>query len=298
VRTKKLVAVIVGSSGSGKSSALFAGLLPRLREAGGYQFASFRPGTQPFYALADALLPLLEPGLSEADYLVETRKLAERLVKEEIRLAEVVARILKKNKGTRQVLLVVDQFEELYTLCPDERLQAAFVDELLRTVEASRRSRDGSAVILLTLRADFMGQALAHRPFADALQEASLMLGPMTRQELRVAIEKPAEMQGAAFEAGLVERILDDVGEKPGNLPLLEFTLTQLWEQQTDGWLAHADYEAMGCVEGALAAYADQVYADLGCRGARAGPPRPGAAGAAGGGHRGHPPHCRKGGAG
>jgi hypothetical protein len=160
-------------------------------------------------------------------------------------------------------LLVADQFEELYTLCPDEHLQAAFVDELLRTVEASRRSRDGSAVILLTLRADFMGQALAHRPFADALQEASLMLGPMTRQELRTAIEQPAEMQGAAFEAGLVERILDDVGEKPGNLPLLEFTLTQLWEQQTDGWLAHADYEAMGCVEGALAAYADQVYAGL-----------------------------------
>jgi WD40 repeat protein len=137
------------------------------------------------------------------------------------------------------------------------------VDELLRTVEASKNSRDGSAVILLTLRADFMGQALAHRPFADALQEASLLMGPMTRQELRVAIEQPAEMQGAAFEAGLVERILDDVGEKPGNLPLLEFTLTQLWEQQTDGWLAHADYEAMGCVEGALAAYADQVYADL-----------------------------------
>jgi WD40 repeat protein len=267
VRTKKLVAVIVGSSGSGKSSALFAGLLPRLRNAGGYQFASFRPGRQPFYALADALLPLLEPSLSDTDYLAETRKLAERMTKEEISLAEVVGRILKKNKGTCQVLLVVDQFEELYTLCPDERLQAAFVDELLRTVEASRRSRDGSAVILLTLRADFMGQALAHRPFADALQEASLMLGPMTRQELRVAIEKPAEMQGAAFEAGLVERILDDVGQKPGNLPLLEFTLTQLWEQQTDGWLAHADYEAMGCVEGALAAYADQVYADLDAQG-------------------------------
>jgi len=263
VRTRKLVAVIVGSSGSGKSSALFAGLLPRLREAGGYQFAAFRPGGQPFYALADALLPLLEPGLSEAERLVETGKLAEPLSKAEVRLSQVIERILEKYKGARQVLLVADQFEELYTLCPDERMQSAFVDELLRTVESSRRSREGSAVILLTLRADFMGQALAHRPFADALQEASLMLGPMTRQELRVAIEQPAEMQGAAFEAGLVERILDDVGEKPGVLPLLEFTLTQLWERQTDGWLAHADYEAMGCVEGALAAYADQVYADL-----------------------------------
>jgi len=263
VRTRQLVAVIVGSSGSGKSSALFAGLLPRLRKSGGYQFAIFRPGGQPFYAMAGALLPLLEPGLSETDRLAETRKLAERLVKGEISLAQAAGRILEKAPDIRNILLVVDQFEELYTLCPDTRLQRAFIDELLATVEATRSQRDASSAILLTLRADFMGQALAHRPFADALQEASLLMGPMTRQELHMAIEKPAEIPGAAFEPGLVERILDDVGEKPGNLPLLEFTLTQLWEQQSDGWLTHANYEAMGGVEGALSAYADHVYADL-----------------------------------
>ncbi|OGO61355.1 MAG: hypothetical protein A2032_00275 [Chloroflexi bacterium RBG_19FT_COMBO_49_13] len=263
ISTKKLVAVIVGSSGSGKSSALFAGLLPRLRKSGGYQFAIFRPGSQPFYALAGALLPLLEPGLSETDRLTETRKLAEALMKGEVYPAEVAGRILEKTQDTRQVLLVIDQFEELYTLCHEAALQKAFIDELLATVEAARNNKTGLAVILLTMRADFMGQALAHRPFADALQEASLLMGPMTRQELHLAIEKPGEMQGAAFEPGLVERILDDVGEKPGNLPLLEFTLTQLSERQTDGWLTHADYEAMGCVDGALADYADQVYADL-----------------------------------
>jgi hypothetical protein len=118
-------------------------------------------------------------------------------------------------------------------------------------------------VLLLTLRADFMGQALTHRPFADALQEASLLMGPMTRDELKSAIEKPAALQGAVFEPGLVERILDDVGEKPGNLPLLEFALTLLWEAQSDGWLTHADYEAIGCVEGALARYADEVFEGL-----------------------------------
>ncbi len=113
-------------------------------------------------------------------------------------------------------------------------------------MEAPRNSKTGLAVIVLTMRADFMGQALAHRPFADALQEASVLMGPMTRQELHIAIEKPAEMQGAAFEPGLVERILDDVGEKPGNLPLLEFTLTQLWERQSDGWLTHARLRGHG----------------------------------------------------
>jgi WD40 repeat protein/DNA-binding SARP family transcriptional activator len=263
VSSKKLVAVIVGSSGSGKSSALFAGLLPRLRKAGGYLLAALRPGTQPFYSLAGALLPLLEPKLSETDRLTETRKLAEVFTNGEVHLAEVARRILEKTPSTRQVLLVVDQFEELYTLCPDTQLQKAFIDELLATVEAAKNRKTGLAVILLTMRADFMGQALAHRPFADALQEASVLMGPMNRQELHMAIEKPAEMQGAVFEPGLVERILDDVGDKPGNLPLLEFTLTQLWEQQTDGWLTHANYENMGCLEGALASYADQVYADL-----------------------------------
>jgi len=263
IRSKKLMAVIVGSSGSGKSSALLAGLLPRLRKSGGYQFVIFRPGSQPFYALAGAILPLLEPGLSKIDLLAETRKLAERFARGEVGLAQVVDRIRADSPETRQLLLVVDQFEELYTLCPEVKLQRAFIDELLAIVEAARTLRDASSAILLTLRADFMGQALAHRPFADALQEASLLMGPMTRQELRMAVEKPAEMQGAAFEPGLVERILDDVGEKPGNLPLLEFTLTQLWERQTDGWLTHADYDAMDCLEGALSAYADQVYADL-----------------------------------
>jgi DNA-binding SARP family transcriptional activator len=263
VRSKQLVTVIVGSSGSGKSSALFAGLVPRLREEGGCQFAIFRPGGQPFYALAGALLPLLESGLSETDHLAETRKLAECLLNGEVGLGQVVERVLEKERSVRKVLLVVDQFEELYTLCTDGGLQVAFIDELLRGMGAGQNRRQPPFSVLITLRADFMGQALAHRPFADALQDAILLMGPMTREELRSAIEQPAEMQGAAFEAGLVERILDEVGKKPGVLPLLEFTLTQLWERQDDGWLAHADYEAMGGVQGALAAYADQIYADL-----------------------------------
>jgi WD40 repeat protein/DNA-binding SARP family transcriptional activator len=263
VSSKKLVTVIIGSSGSGKSSALFAGLLPRLREKGGVQFAIFRPGGLPFYSLAGALLPLLESGLSETGHLAETRKQAECLLRGEVTLEQVVERILEIDPNLRQVLLVVDQFEELYTLCADRGMQSAFIDELLRAAGAGQNRRRPHCSVLITLRADFMGQALAHRPLADALQDACLMLGPMNRQELRSAIEQPAEIQGASFEPGLVERILDDVGEKPGVLPLLEFTLTQLWEQQDDGWLAHADYEDMGCVQGALAAYANQVFSGL-----------------------------------
>jgi WD40 repeat protein len=263
IRTKPMVAVIVGSSGSGKSSALFAGLLPRLRAEQHWQISQMRPGSQPFYALAEALMPLLEPGLSETDHLSETRKLAERLQAGEIDLYQVVKRLLVKSPASRQLLVVIDQFEELYTLVSADADQRAFIDLLLRAVAVSGEERISPMVLLLTMRADFMGKALSHRPFADLLQESSLLMGPMSPAELHLAVEKPAELQGAVFEPGLVERILDDVGEQPGKLPLLQFALTLLWEQQDDGWLTHDDYEAIGGVDGALARYADEVYAGL-----------------------------------
>jgi WD40 repeat protein/class 3 adenylate cyclase len=262
VKTHPMVAVIVGSSGSGKSSTVFAGLLPQLRKEGGWSIAQFRPGSQPLTALMSVLIPLIEPDLQTADRLVETRKLADALRSGDLPLHDIVNQAIEKNADLDNLILVVDQFEELYTLCQDEEERGRFKDELLDVVLSGGRQKH--FVLLLTMRADFMGQALTHRPFADALQEASLLMGPMTRDELRSAVEKPAEMQGAIFEAGLVERILDDVGEKPGNLPLLEFALTLLWEAQNDGWLAHADYEAIGSVDGALARYADEVYDNFG----------------------------------
>jgi DNA-binding SARP family transcriptional activator len=263
VRERPLVAVIVGSSGSGKSSAVFAGLVPRLRSQGDWLIADLRSGGQPFHALAAALLDILEPGLGEAERLAEIGGLAETLMEGDDSLLGVVERALERSTGARRALLLLDQFEELYTLCSDADLRRRFLETLLAAVEAGEGGAASPLVLVLTLRADFMGQALAHRPFADALQEASLMLGPMTRDELRAAIERPAEKQGAGFEAGLVERVLDDVGDEPGNLPLLEFALTLLWERLDHGWMTHATYEEIGEVEGALARYAEQVFDEL-----------------------------------
>lgn len=263
VQRRARVAVILGSSGSGKSSAIFAGLLPRLRADGDRLILDARPGSYPFRALAGALNMALEPHLTETEHLVETQKLAAALREGALDLHHVVLRILEKDPQARQLLLVIDQFEELYTLCPQPGRQRHFLEMLLAAVRAGSRQHHPPLVLLLTLRADFMSQALAYRPFADALQEAAWMLGPMNRQELQSVIEKPAKMQGAAFEAGLVERILDDVGEEPGNLPLLEFALTLLWERQRYGWMTHTGYEEIGRVGGALARYADTVYEAL-----------------------------------
>lgn len=253
---------IIGPSGGGKSSLLHAGLLAQLRETGKFVIASFRPRDQPFMALAAALLPLLEPEMSETSRLMEIRRLALALRGGQLPLADVVGRLLQTEAKVDRLLLLVDHLEELFTLCDDVIIRLHFMDELLSVINKPP-GRERPVTLILALRADFLGQALSHRPFADALQDAGHVLGPMSREELHRAVEKPAEIQGVAFEAGLMERILDDVGQEPGNLPLLEFALTLLWERQTHRRLTHAAYEQIGRVDGALVQHANQVYESL-----------------------------------
>ena len=117
--------------------------------------------------------------------------------------------------------------------------------------------------VLLALRADFMAPALAYRPLADAIQQCVIVVGPTNSFELRQAVEQPVLSRGVRFEPGLVERLLSDVGSDPGNLPLLQFCLTQLWGRQRADTLTHAAYEDLGGLAGALSRYADRVFAQL-----------------------------------
>ncbi len=266
VRRGSLVAVI-GPSGSGKSSVVYAGLAASLRGEGGWLVASFRPGRRPFHALAGALINLLEPELSETERLVETGKLAKALEEGDLELPVVVERLVEKRaraEGTPpRLLLIADQFEELFTLVPDVKLRNHFSDTLLSIFHEQRSRPSPICTLVTTLRADFLGQVLSYRPLADALNEADVKLGPMSRPELEQAIANPARKQGIAFAPGLVARILDDVGDEPGYLPLLAFALDALWKQGEGRGLTHEGYEAIGKVEGALARYADTTLAGL-----------------------------------
>ncbi|MDJ0767585.1 MAG: BTAD domain-containing putative transcriptional regulator [Ilumatobacter sp.] len=251
------VTVVVGSSGSGKTSAVFAGLLPRLRQDPEWSTLVLRPGSQPFHVLAGELVAMLEPDLDETARLIESRTLARAFRSGDVPVSDAVAQALARHRDASRLLLVIDQAEELYTLATEPEAAHPFVECLLEAVGSSTGPH---CSLVATLRADFMGHALAQRRFADVLQDRVLMLGPMNRDELRAAIELPAERQGAAFEAGLVERLLDDVADEPGALPMLEFALTLLWEHRDGGMLTHDAYDAIGRVEGALAIYADEVF--------------------------------------
>jgi WD40 repeat protein len=247
---------LVGPSGSGKSSVVRAGLVARLLEAGGWTVVDFRPRKEPFDELAAALLPHLEQGLTKLDLLEKTPKLA-RLLREG--QTERVLRQIADETGSR-LLLIADQFEELYTHSPDPRSPQQLVHELLRTVGAFGDDPGDGLSVLVTMRADFLNQALGDRDFAQALAGAIEPIGPMSREQLQEVIEGPAKLRGTRFEPGLVDRIMADVGDQPGLLPLLEFTLTLLWDEQENRRITHAAYNAIGGVQGALTHHAEQEY--------------------------------------
>ncbi|MCA9925236.1 MAG: WD40 repeat domain-containing protein, partial [Anaerolineales bacterium] len=133
--------------------------------------------------------------------------------------------------------------------------QIRFLDALLSLCRNEALAR--RVAVCLTLRADFKGQALSYRPFTDALQGHTYQLGPMNPAELEQVIRLPAQMMGVGFESGLVDRLLEDVGDEPGNLPLLEFALEAMWRH--DEGLTHAAYKEIGGIDGAIGVYADKI---------------------------------------
>jgi WD40 repeat protein len=248
---------VIGPSGSGKSSVVFAGLIPKLRKEGNWLIEIFRPGKDPFLPLAFALVRQLEPEAGETHKMREAMGLASDFQQGRITVKQVISQILERNPGKR-VLLVADQFEELYTLCPVEEEQERFNNELLTAITQE------NVTLVFTLRADFYGYVLSHRPFRDALEQYTpQLLSSMKREELQQAIELPAQKLEVQLEENLTQRILDDVGQEPGNLPLLEFALTQLWEKQKHRRLTHQAYEEIGGIKRAIIKTAEQIYNQL-----------------------------------
>ncbi|MFF5449329.1 trypsin-like peptidase domain-containing protein [Streptomyces sp. NPDC012888] len=246
---------LVGPSGCGKSSLLHAGVLPLLRQREELEIAVFRPGRvgrTPLDALALALLPRLEPELTETARLAGLPALTGLL--RDGGLPAVADRLLAR-QGKDRLLLVADQFEEALTGAgPAEQDELAAA--LGHCLDPGSRVR-----VLAALRADFLTPALAHPGLAGLLSGDRLFtVGAMSDQELRAAVERPLGSTGVAYEPGLVDRILGDLGSDPARLPLLEFTLTQLWERQRHGRIGHDAYESLGRVHDALATHAEQIW--------------------------------------
>ncbi|MEE1931334.1 WD40 repeat domain-containing protein [Streptomyces sp. TRM 70351] len=229
-REHRLTAVF-GPSGSGKSSLLRAGLIPRLRTprdgagqgGGAAPPAAVRiltPGADPLRTHADRLTPV--PG-TDAD-----------------------------------TWLVVDQFEELYTLGAEPADRDAFIDRLVAAADTGSRLR-----VVLAVRADFLGRCAEHAGLTAALQDATLLAGPMSRAELREAIVRPAAAAGLVVERSLTDRVLDDVEGAPGGLPMMSHALLETWRHRNGRVLTEAAYTAAGGLHGAVVRTAEQVYGEF-----------------------------------
>jgi hypothetical protein len=252
---------IIGPSGCGKSSLAQAGLIPALRQGAlpgsdRWPICILMPGAEPVTALSSQLLPLLNP----PDPIAARRSLAEGLRADPRELSRVVGQILAPHasagSGQTRLLLLVDQFEELFTLCYDEAERAAFIAALLDATGPDRRGLVG----VLTIRADFYGQAATHYDLAARLERRQRVVSPLDATDLRQAIEEPARLAGLHFEKGLVDTILDDAGREPGVLPLVQHTLWELWQRRRSQWLTFDAYRAIGGVQGALAHRAEEIY--------------------------------------
>ncbi len=250
---------VVGASGSGKSSLVRAGVIPTLRWqpiSSGWPLFVMTPTAHPLENLAATLH-------GETPFGLPSRKCADELAQQPDKLSRALQTVAETAVSTH-TLLVVDQFEELFTLCRSAAEQLAFVQNL--TTAACQNG--GTAVILLVLRADFYAHCARFDHLRQLLARHQEYIGPMTTDELRCAIEEPAKQGHWEFEAGLVDLLLHDVGAdaghipEPGALPLLSHALLATWQRRRGRTLTLSGYTASGGVRGAIAETAESVFYD------------------------------------
>lgn len=243
---------VVGPSGSGKSSAVKAGLLPAIRRgaiplSGSWFTIEMTPASHPFEQLEDALLGVaVDPPASLLEQLAGDQG-----------LQRAVNRVLPHDGS--QLLLLIDQFEELYT-----QVDAATANRFLANLVSAVTDEQSRIRVVATLRADFYDRPLQHRGLGELLRDGTEIVTPMTPHELERAITCPAEPHGITFEPALVAALVREVTDRPGALPLLQYTLTELFDNRRGDRVDYATYEELGGVSGTLVKRAEGLLASLG----------------------------------
>lgn len=244
---------ITGPSGSGKSSAVSAGLMPalkagRLPGSDRWIIIEMLPGALPIEEL-EGVLRSVAVTASEPDMLKND------LFSGSDGLIRAANRVLPPDESV-ELVLVIDQFEEIFTQVTDEPARVHFLN-ILHTAVSNPESR---VRVLVTLRADFYDRPLLYPNPGTLVRERTEVVLPLTAEELERAIVRPAERAGVKLEPELVTTILQDVNDEPGTLPLMQYTLTELFEHRQGNTLTLAAYRSSGGVLGTLARSSDEIY--------------------------------------
>src|SRR5262249_44976437 len=237
--------MVVGRSGSGKSSLVYAGLLPALRRERDrfWNVLSLRPGPEPLRALAAAFNPRSE-GEGAAEYAKRITKEADELRKGD---PDLLSHMIREGLGQAEgkpdrLLLYIDQWEELYAQAPpssDKERAAQHAADVNRFIDLLlTAARTAPVAVVATVRADFYDPLIAHQEIKSLLPTRQVLLGSMSRSELERTIVEPAKKVGLVFDPpGLVQRILDEAGEDEGMLPLLQYALKETWSRRQENRL-------------------------------------------------------------
>jgi WD40 repeat protein/DNA-binding SARP family transcriptional activator len=251
--------VVVGASGSGKSSLVRAGVVPALKQSDPHaQCYLITPTASPLMALAAALAvaPAAAPARDTGSSASLVSLLTD-LAREPRSLLLALRRLMSTDAS--HLVLVVDQFEELFTLCRDEFEREAFIDNLLCALAEADRQVN----LIIALRADFYPHCAQYPELREALARHQEYIGPMSAEELGRAVREPARRGGWEFEPGLVDLILRDVGDEPGALPLLSHALLETWKRRRGRMLTVQGYMESGGVRGAIAKTAETVFSQM-----------------------------------
>ena len=239
---------IIGASGSGKSSVVRAGLIPLLkeRESGWRVLKPIQPDIEPLTELRGAFKEFFQGAKKEQQLYALIKNDPEGLVK-----------LIERLPDSERLLLVIDQFEEVFTICPVEADRRRFIELITQVAKIA----DSRLAVVTTMRADFVEPCLHYESLTQLIQSQAIYMPPLTGGDLEKAIAKPAELQGYRLEDGLLGEILHDV-KGAGSLPLLQFALTELWEKRDreNHLLTLEQYQVMEGAIGSLNRHAQKVY--------------------------------------
>jgi energy-coupling factor transporter ATP-binding protein EcfA2 len=253
---------VIGASGSGKSSLVRAGVIPALRRGERLADGSMPPTASNRWEIhiitptAHPLESLAATLLHKSDSLAAVSELQTELAENPLALNLAVRRSLTRSSNSH-FLLVIDQFEELYTLCRHPAEQEAFLANLLSAVDPQSQR---PVTVLIVLRADFYAQLAQNNQLRELVSQNQEFIGAMSRDELFRAIVQPAALGNWKVQEGLVEVMLREVGDEPGALPLLSHALLETWKRRRGRTLTLSGYSESGGVRGAIAQTAEAVF--------------------------------------
>ncbi len=264
---------VIGASGSGKSSLMYCGLVPILyggfiAEAGSeWKIITTRPGDHPIENLADAVSKA-ERSSAEKEYEVNRKITLAVLKRSSMGLVEAINQL--RIGQSENLLLMVDQFEELFRFKKSRRDELSFNESeaFVKLLVEAVRQDEIPIYIILTMRSDFIGDCSQFQELTDLINQSNYLVPQMTRDDFRDAITGPVAVGGAQIDPNLVQQLLNDVGDNPDQLPILQHALMRTWDYWTQqGDLSRpislSDYNAVGRMEKALSEHANEAFDEL-----------------------------------